>query len=444
MQPEKLKIINIVPGFGGTFYCGNCLRDSGFSQALRDRGHEAHALPIYLPLFTGSQQEESHIPVFYGAVNIYLKQNYRIFRHMPAWMYRFFNSGPILNLAASKAGSTRAHGLEEMTLSMLRGHEGYQQEELQLLVEYLRDHEKPDIVHLSNALLLGLAHKIKNELGIPVVCSLQDEDVWVDAMYPHYRQKVWDMMAEKGKDVDAFISVSDYFSGVMREKMQIPDSKLHTIHVGIDPKNYSYHEPEIENPVIGYLSRMNEENGFAVFVDAFIQLRKNQKFSNVTLRVSGGSTGDDKSFIKKQIKKLKKNNLEHDIEFIEDYSKEALHDFFSGLTFLSVPVLKGEAFGLYQLESLASGIPMVQPALGAFPEIISLTGGGTVYQPNTPEALAAKWDELLSTPDQIIKMSEAGYQGIKTKFNLEKLTQKVIDVYSAIHNPNRFLKPVRI
>ena len=299
-----MKIINIVPGFGGTFYCGNCLRDSGFTQALKDAGHEAHTLPIYLPLFTGQMQNENDTPVFYGAVNIYLKQNYRIFRHMPEWLYRFFNSPPILRLAASKAGSTRAHGLEEMTLSMLQGHEGYQQEELQMLIDYLRDHEKPDVVHLSNALLLGLAYKIKNELGIPVVCSLQDEDVWVDAMYPQYQQKVWDMMSEKGKDVDAFISVSDFFSDIMREKMQIPDSKLHTIHVGIDPANYQYREPETDHPVIGYLSRMNEENGFALLIDAFILLRKNKEFSNVKLRVSGGHTGDDKRFIKRQMKKL--------------------------------------------------------------------------------------------------------------------------------------------
>ena len=172
-----MKIINIVPGFGGTFYCGNCLRDSGFTQALQSLGHEAHTLPIYLPLFTGKEQNENSTPVFYGAVNIYLKQNYSIFRHMPAWLYRFFNSASILKYAAKKAGSTRAHGLEEMTLSMLRGHEGYQKEELQMLIDYLRDYEKPDVVHLSNALLLGLAHKIKNELGIPVVCSLQDEDL---------------------------------------------------------------------------------------------------------------------------------------------------------------------------------------------------------------------------------------------------------------------------
>jgi len=427
-----MKIINIVPGFGGTFYCGNCLRDSGFTEALNAIGHEAHTLPIYLPLFVGKEQEANAPPVFYGAVNIYLKQNFSIFRHIPGWMYKMFNSAPLLRYAAKKAGSTRAHGLEEMTLSMLRGHEGYQQEELQLLIDYLRDHEKPDVVHLSNALLLGLAYKIKNELGIPVVCSLQDEDVWVDAMYPHYQQKVWDMMGDKGKDVDAFIAVSEFFADVMEQKMRIPRQKLHTIHVGIDPENYTYHEPAIENPVLGYLSRMNEENGFSVFIDAFILVRRNPKFGHVKIRVSGGSTGDDRKFIKVQMRKLKKNNLHHDIKFVEDYSKDVLHDYFNGLSLLSVPVLKGEAFGLYQLESLASGIPMVQPDLGAFPEILNLTGGGVVYQPNTAEALASKWMEVLSNPEQMMQMSRQGRASVSELFHLEKLTDKIAEVYKGI------------
>jgi len=426
-----MKIINIVPGFGGTFYCGNCLRDSGFTQALKNLGHQAHTLPIYLPLFSENKKTDQDTPVFYGAVNIYLKQNFRLFRKMPRWVYKFFDSSPILKFAAKKAGSTRAHGLEEMTLSMLRGHEGYQQEELQLLTDYLRDYEKPDVVHLSNALLLGLAHKIKNELGIPVVCSLQDEDVWVDAMYPHYRQKVWDMMAEKACDVDAFIAASSFFAGVMKQKMQIPHEKTHNIYVGLNPDNYTCHQPDIKNPVIGYLSRLNKDNGFEILIDAFILLHQNTALKNVKLRAGGGSTGDDRKFIKAQIQKLKNCNLHHHFEFVEEYSTDKLNDFFDGLTLLSVPVIHGEAFGLYQLESLASGIPPVQPALGAFPEIIRATGGW-IYQPNTPQALAAKWTEILLNPEKILEMSKKGRKAISDIFHINKLTQRIVGVYEDV------------
>jgi len=167
---------------------------------------------------------------------------------MPNWLYRFFDSSPILRFAAKKSGSTRAKGLEEMTQSMLQGHEGYQKEELQMLIDYLRDHEKPDVVHISNALLLGLAHKIKTELNIPVVCSLQDEDVWIDAMEKSWQERMWKLMEEKAEDISAFIAVSDYFAKLMKKRMNIPDEKMHVIHVGIDPEKYNYNLPKLNPP----------------------------------------------------------------------------------------------------------------------------------------------------------------------------------------------------
>lgn len=170
-----MKIINIVPGFGGTFYCGNCLRDSVYTTALKSAGHEAITLPVYLPLSVYKCETEQELPVFYGAVNIYLKQNFKIFRGMPQWMERIFNSDSILAFAAKKAGSTRASGLEDMTISMLKGKDGRQAEELQHMIDFLKHHEKPDIIHLSNALLLGMAKQIKEQLKIPlfVLCKMK-------------------------------------------------------------------------------------------------------------------------------------------------------------------------------------------------------------------------------------------------------------------------------
>ena len=427
-----MKIINIIPGFGGAFYCGNCLRDSGFTQALKETGHEAHTLPIYLPLFADDAQNEDDVPVFYGAVNIYLKQEFKIFRKMPKWLYRFFDSSPILRFAAKKSGSTRAKGLEEMTMSMLQGHEGYQKDELQMLIDYLRDHEKPDVVHLSNALLLGLAYKIKTELNIPVVCSLQDEDVWINAMEKSWQERMWKLMEEKAEDVSAFISVSDYFANLMKKNMNIPDEKMHVIHVGIDPERYTYNTPKLNPPVIGFLSRMNMENGFEVLIDAFIDLKDKTEFKNTRLRVTGGKTSDDDRFIKNQMSKLKKKGYHHDIEFYKDFSSTVSPDFFTTLSVLSVPVIKGEAFGLYQLEAMASGIPIVQPDIAAFPEIAKTSGGGVVYSPNTAVALSEKWAEVFSDPEMLKQMSVNGSQSISNKFNLKVLTDKMVNVYISV------------
>lgn len=433
-----MKIVSIVPGFGGTFYCGNCLRDSAFVTALRQDGHDAVILPVYLPLALDRYSNVTGIPVFYGAVNIYLKQQFPFMRNMPQWMEHLFNSKTLLKYAAKKSGSTRAHGLEELTKSMLLGKEGFQQNELRELVNFLKDYEKPDVVHFSNALLLGMASQIKEEAGVPVVCSLQDEDIWVDAMDPAHREEIWQLMGAKGREVDAFVAVSHYFAGFMKQKMMIPEEKLHVIPIGLNPEAYSFNLPASNPPAIGYLSRICPENGFEILVDAFIRLKSNRQFSNLKLYITGGMTGDDKQFFHRQMNKLKKNNILGDMHIFHDFTPESLSGFFRFLTVLTVPALKGEAFGLYQIEAMASGIPIVQPMLGAFPEIIEATGGGVLYQPNTAEALAEKLEEALSNKEMLNRMSYAGRKAVEEKFNCRKLTDEMVKVYTRIiHEKNQ-------
>jgi glycosyltransferase involved in cell wall biosynthesis len=427
-----MRIVNIVPGFGGTFYCGNCLRDSAYATSLRESGHHAVILPVYLPLTMKHNEGDDQMPVFYGAVNIYLKQQFPILRKMPGWMEHLLDSPPLLNLASKKAGSTRAHGLEEMTESMLRGQAGFQKKELQQLVNFLKDNEKPDVVHFSNALLLGMAEQIREEVGVPVVCSLQDEDVWVDAMEPHHSELIWKLIAEKAKVVDAFIAVSHYFGGIMKEKLSIADNKLHIVPIGVRPDQYNINLPSLDHPAIGYLSRICHENGFEILVDAFIRLKKDPLFKNLKLKVTGGMTGDDKPFFREQVRKLRDNNVFEDLEIFPDFSLAGLKEFFSSVTLLSVPVLKGEAFGLYQIEALASGIPLVQPDLGAFPEIMSASGGGVIYSPNTAGALAEKFREVLSDTEKLHEMSTAGRKAVEELFNCTKLTNDMIRIYERI------------
>ncbi len=427
-----MKIVHIVPGFGGTFYCGNCLRDSAFASSLRKAGHQATLLPMYLPLTFTADNPAAEAPVFYGAVSIYLKQMFPFMKHMPVWMEKWLNSPSMLRFAAAKSGSTRASGLENLTESMLLGAEGNQNQELQQLVDFLKHKEKPDVVHVSNALLIGMAGKIREEANIPVICSLQDEDVWVDAMENPYRDQIWDLLAEKAGDVDAFVAVSHYFAEVMKKRLHIPESRLHVLPIGIDPGKYHYHEPETKTPAIGYLSRICEENGFGILVDAFIHLKSEKRFHHVKLKATGGHTGDDNRFIREQMQKLREKGIIDDVEILPDFSPQVLHDFFRSITVLSVPVLKGEAFGLYQLESLASGIPLVQPELGAFPEIIGNTGGGVTYSPNTPLGLFEKLSEVLSDKQKLLEMSRSGREAVIREYDSALLAEKMVSIYSGV------------
>ena len=426
-----MNIIHIIPGSGGSFYCGNCLRDSKYVETIRSLGHQVVKIPMYLPLFA-DEHDIKDIPVFYGAISIYLKQLYPVFRRAPDWFDRILNSKPMLKFAAGMAGSTRAKGLEEMTISMLLGEEGKQKEELERLADWIATHCKPEIIHLSNALLLGLAHRLKERLNIPIVCSLQDEDVWVDVMKPESRNHVWKLMHEKTKHVDAFVAVSDFYAKVMKEKMKIPSEKLKSLYLGVDPSDYQQVDIKLKERYIGFLSRMNHENGLDILVDAFIILKKNERFNDVKLILTGGSTGDDSKFLRDIIKKLKHKNLYQDVEFCKDFECKGRNVFFSRISMLSVPVRQGEAFGMYQLEAMASGVPVVQPALGAFPEIVEKSGGGIIYEPNTPEKLAEALSKVLNDKELLEEKSKNGYKGVLEHFDIKNQTEKLMSLYKKL------------
>jgi glycosyltransferase involved in cell wall biosynthesis len=428
-----MKIAHIIPGSGGSFYCGNCMRDSKYIRALKDLGHQVIKVPLYLPIFDDAHDLDE-VPVFYGAVNLYLKQQFPIFRHMPAFVENALDSKSVLEMAARKAGSTRAKGLEEMTISMLLGEDGNQKEELERLVDWLADEAKPDVVHLSNALLLGLAHRIKERVKAKVVCSLQDEDVWVDAMDDQYRQKVWDLMSERGNYVDKFISVSDYFAKEIHNRMIVPAEKMTTVHLGVDLSDYTSKPVAEKGPVIGYLSRTCDENGLAVLVDAFILLRKDPKYSSVQLKITGGKTGDDLAFIKEQKKKITKAKLDANVFWVDEFEGDDRQKFFDSVRLISVPVLNGEAFGLYMLEAMASGVPMVQPALGAFPEVIETCGGGVIYGENKPELLAESLKGLIFDDARLQQFADVGVAGVKAHFDIHAQARKMVAVYKAVQN----------
>ncbi|WP_372751434.1 glycosyltransferase family 4 protein [Labilibaculum sp.] len=432
-----MNILQIIPGSGGSFYCGNCLRDDKFHLAMKKQGHEVTKIPMYLPLFS-DEHDLNDMPVFYGAISIYLKQLYPIFRKAPAWLDSLLNSRPMLKLAANMAGSTNAKGLEEMTISMLMGEEGKQKEELNRMVSWMAEYLKPDVIHLSNALLLGLAPKLKEKFPkTSLICSLQDEDVWVDAMKNSFRDKIWNLMSTKSKYVDGFIGVSDFYSKVSIQKMNLQKEKVFTNYLGVDPNEYKLTPVNEKARNIGYISRMCEANGFDIIVDAFIELKKDDELRDVKLILTGGYTGNDKSILKQMRKKLKRANLMDQVEFHVDFDGDGRHEFFSKVKMISVPVKNGEAFGLYLLESMASGVPVVQPKLGAFPEIVEKTKGGVIYEKNTPKELAKALKKLLLNNEKLQKLSENARSGVESKFNIYTQANHLIEIYRKFVSSSR-------
>jgi len=427
-----MKIAYVTPGHGLQFYCQNCFRDSALLQSLVSLGYEVTKVPMYLPTGVETGANVAATPVFYGAVNIYLKEKIPFYRSAPEWMERLLDSPALLNLAAKKSGSTRPTGLEEMTLSMLDGEKGRQASDLDHLIQHLRSDVAPDVVHLSNALLLGLARRLKDDLRAGVVCSLQDENEWVDLMGREYQNKVWNLMAEKAVDVDFFVTSSQYYSDKAQERLKLSGDKIKVINGGIDLEGYEKSKLPFDPPVIGYLCRLSEYFGLGILVDAFLELKKDDRFRDIKLHLTGGYSGDDKLFLKGQMEKISEHGFKDDVSLFDDFCKSSRISFLKSLTLLSVPVPAGEAFGAYQVESLAAGVPVVQPNVGCYPEFVEKTQGGLIYEPNTGEKLASAMASLLSDPDKIRKLGDQGRRAVVDSFSMDRMAKNIAGIYDDV------------
>lgn len=435
-----MNIVQITPGAGG-MYCGGCFRDNALVAALRRLGHDTLMLPLYLPLTLDETDQSAGTPIFFSGVNVYLEQKFSWFRHAPDWLHRALASPKLLGLLGRFAGRTRAEDVGELVISMLRGEEGNQAREVDELVTWLKAHHRCDVLSLSNVLLAGLARRLKAELKAPVVCMLQGEDTFLDGLPAPVRAAAWQILSERARDIDLFIAPSRYFADLMAQRMNIPRERVRVVHNGISLDGYNEVQgsgPKVQGPpVLGYFARMCEMKGLGLAVDVFIELKKRGRVTGLQLHVGGGCGPSDEPFVEEQKGRLAAAHALDDVKFFPNVSRAEKISFLESLDVFCTPAMYGEAFGLYVIEALAAGVPVVQPRHAAFPEIVEKTGGGLLAEPNA-RALADAAEELLLNPTRARALGEAGRTVVRDHFNVGRMAREALAVFESakqIANP---------
>jgi len=414
-------------------YCGNCLRDNALVAALRSLGHQALMVPLYLPLTLDEPDLSAGAPIFFGGISVYLEQKARWFGSVPAWTHRLLAARPLLRWAAGKAARTRPEQAGELTLSMLQGEHGRQARELQALVEWLQSQPRPDVVCLSNALLLGSARRLKNTLQTTVACMLQGEDSFLDALPVSHRSTCWNVVKERAADVDFLIAPSRYFADLMTRRLDLPPERVRVVHNGINLDGYDKEAALAaranDPPVLGYFARMCPEKGLDTLADAFILLRRRGKVPHLKLRLGGSCGPGDDPFVRQIRRRFEAAGVLQDVEFHPNLDRERKIAFLRSLSVFSVPARYGEAFGLYVIEALAAGVPVVQPRTAAFPELIAATGGGLLAEPGSGEALATVIEELLLNSERARDLGATGRRAVFEKFGARAMATSMLDVW---------------
>ena len=416
-----MKILLIIPGSGDTFYCGNCFRDNLHAQALRNAKQDVVIMPLYLPLTGKSFRADT--PLFFPATSYYVSQKYFGERKMPQVFEKILDSPAVLRLASHFSGTTSAKGMEQMTLSMIKGSDKHFEYQPEKLINWIMNHDRPDIIHLSSSLLIGIAKALKSQINIPVVCSLQDEEIWVDSLESKYAQEAWLSIRDNSAYVNRFIASSEFYKSVALSK--IPEiGEIDVVYPGVNNKKYeSPNYPE--EPVIGFFYRMNYENGLDILAQSFVELKSENTIPNLKLKIGGGYTRENKNFVNR-IRNILKPYIE-DVIWSEHYSLDEHAAFYKEISLICAPLRFDEAFGLYLCEAFAAGRPAVMPDTGSFSEIVE--DAGLLYSPNDSEHLTEALRKILLDAGLYEKCKQNALRLSHEKYNDEITARNLLKIY---------------
>ncbi|HYE33298.1 MAG TPA: glycosyltransferase family 4 protein [Methylomirabilota bacterium] len=393
---------------------------------LRRRGAEATMLPLYLPLTLDVPDQSANAPVFFGGISVYLEQLAPIFGRAPKFLRDMLASRGLLKLAAGGAAATRPEDLGELTLSMARGEDGRQRQELEDLVSWLATQPKPDVIILSNVMLAGLAKRLGKIA--PVLCTLQGEDFFLDSLASPHREQVWEELARRSEDIRLFIAPSEYFANHMQARLRIPGERLRVLWNGIDLEGFSPATMTPAEPTIGYFGRICREKGIVTFVEACVDVAKSGLSPAFRVKIGGSLGKQDEALIRDLQKELDRAGLEGRHELHPNVTREEKIRFLQGCSIFSVPALYGEGFGLYLLEAWACGLPVVQPRHAAFPELIESTQAGLLVEPGSGKALAEGFISLLSNEKRAREMGTNGVRAVHERFTINRMASDFLSI----------------
>jgi glycosyltransferase involved in cell wall biosynthesis len=434
-----MRIAHITAG-AGHMYCGSCLRDNVLAAGLLDAGHDVVLIPTYTPT-RPEGRDVSHGRVYLGGINVFLQEHVPFFRRTPSFLNRLLDAAPLLRLATSRGISVDPHQLGRLTVSMLHGADGAQHRTVLELIRFIADDLSPEIVSIPNSLMIALAPAIKREVNVPVVCTLQGEDGFLEDLGEPYRAEALRLIRQHAAAVDAFLAVSEFGAKRMSEYLGIDSRRVHVVPLGIDFDGHERADLDREPFTIGYLARIAPEKGLHVLCEAYRRLRASPGCPASRLAVAGYLAPEHRGYLEGIQDQMASWGLAGHMNYVGAPDRAGKLAFLQTLNVVSVPSPRPTQKGQFLLEAMASGVPVVQPRLGVFTEVVEQTGGGILTEAGDIDALVQAILALAENPEQRRRLGAAGYEGVRARYGAEQMVARVTEVYEGLGLEARGLRP---
>ena len=427
-----MRITYITAGAGG-MYCGSCIRDNALAARLMAAGHEVLLLPLYTPLLTDEDNVSSE-RLFYDGISVYLEEWVPLFRHTPWLLDRLWESPQLIRAVAGRAVQTEPETLGDLTVSVLEGTNGRQAKEIAKLLHWLREQPRPDVIDISNSMLIALARPFKEAFGAPVCCTLQGEDIFLSRLGQAHRERCVELIAEHAQYVDRFVAVSDYCAERMCRFLGIPGAKIDVSPLGVNTEGMERAAPPAAGNglTIGHFGRVAPEKGLHVLCEAYRRLLEAGRIERASIKVAGYLSAGHKSYLDSILEQAREWGLDGDVTYHGKLDRAQKVEFLHGLDMLAVPAVYDDPKGLPLLEAMACGVPVIAPRRGTYTEFVERTGGGVLVPPDDVGALEAALERLAGDREQREALGRQGAAGVREHYTAETMAERTADVYRKV------------
>jgi glycosyltransferase involved in cell wall biosynthesis len=416
-----MRILMITAG-AASMYCGSCLRDNALASALKKKGHDVTLMPVYTPTLT-DEENVSDAEVFFGGISVYLQQKYAFFRYTPPILDKLlFDNPAALKLASQRKVSVDPAFLGEMTVDMLKGISGPIGKEFRKFARWLKDAGEFDTIIIPFTLLIALAEPIRRLKKTKILCTLQGEDLFLEGLPEPHKSQALDLIRSHVPTIDIFLAVSRYYAGFMSAYLDIPREKIRIAPLGINLTGY-FPKPRSEREIrkIGFFARIDPAKGLHNLLEAS-QLMQQRDFS---IEAAGYLLPEHAPYLE---------DLQSRFSFTYHgtLTRDQKAAFLQDIDIFCVPTDYKEPKGLFVLEALANGAPVVLPAHGAFPELLQRTGGGVLFEPGSAHALAESLDQLIADTERRLQLAAQGAEAVAQYYSASAMADATL---AALESP---------
>ena len=434
-----MKVVHITAGAGGRL-CGSCLHDNALVRALRGRGCDAILVPAYVPTTT-DEENIAERRIVMGGVNVWLQEHMPLFRHTPRFLDAVFDARPLLEWLSSRTGGARAADLGPLTVSTLQGEAGRQRKEVAKLAGWLAAEVRPDVVHLSNALLIGLARAIRQATGARIVCTLSGEDIFIDQIPEPHRGRIWRLLHERAADVDRFVALNRFYAGFMAERIGLEAERLEVIPHGLDRAALPVLPPDLVarrttrggRLVVGYLARACAEKGLDMLVRALPILADRH---DVEVVAAGATVAAERGYIAECEGLATSLGVGDRYRWLGQVDRPGKLALLASIDVFAMPTVHPEAKGLPVIEAMAAGVPVVAPDHGTFPELFGggddTQAAGLLHRPGDPADLARAIGELLTDPVRAAALGGHGHALARERHSADSMAAAHMRLYAGL------------